>query len=216
MIKLDIPYRNQHENKVANDCGPACCAMAAGITVDDALARLNRPAAERNKPTVFGDLIRILHSCGIDSTFKRPYYLAQIRENLAAGRPSILLAHYDMAVEKPERPFPYSHFFLAVGYDDSGIIVHDSNWAGDGGAYLRLGSERLTAAMRSPGWGNMPFQGLVVERVYSFLETAVPAGNGDNETAERLAAELEAQIARADRAVAVLDQIGELLRTYEA
>jgi hypothetical protein len=217
MLKLNIPYLSQHANKTTNDCGPACCAMLAGATVDEALDRLGRPAQDRGKPAAIGELIRLLRSYGIDSTYKRPYYLVDIREHLDAGQPSILLANYELAVENPERPFAFAHFFLAVGYDDDGMFVHDPNWTGDKGAYLHLDSARLERAMRSPGWGNMPFQGVVVTRPYPFLREVVveeappPVVNDDTAAIEQVIAELEKALERADGAERVLRDILEMV-----
>jgi hypothetical protein len=150
--------------------------MAASVGLDAVLARLGRPGAERNKPVLFADLIQILRSYGMKSEYKRPLYLPQIKSYLAEGMPVILLANIEPAVEKPG-PFSHDHFILAVGYNNCGLYVHNSNWPSNFGAYLWLPDELVDAAMRQPGWGNIPFQGLLIQQEYPFLagvETSLP------------------------------------------
>ena len=174
MIKLDIPYLSQHENKVSNGGSLACVAMAAGVGLDAVLARLGRPGAERNKPVLFADLIRILRSYGINSEYKRPLYLPQIKSYLAEGMPVILLANIEQAVEKPG-PFSTGQFILAVGYNNIGLYVHNSSWTGNVGTYLWLPDALVDTAMRQPGWGNIPFQGLLIQQAYPFLAGTEPS-----------------------------------------
>lgn len=42
-MKLQIDFKTQQGNAARNDCGAACVAMLAGVTVDDALLVANKP-----------------------------------------------------------------------------------------------------------------------------------------------------------------------------
>lgn len=217
MIKLDIPYKSQLTNTSRNDCGAAVSAMLTGVSVDRILEIIEQP---KDKALLFRDIERALASFGITAYHKRPIYIPQIKAELTLGHPMVILANYSV-VRQPQTKFDGAHFFLAVGCDGEAVYVHDPLWNGDKGAYLRLDDGSLDYAMKQPGWGNQGYQCLVIERVYPLAAaTAVDAlpdlPPGTRVLIERLTAESKAQTARADKAAAVLNQIGELLRDYEA
>lgn len=226
MIKLKISHISQHTNQVSKDCGAAVLAELANTTLDDvmgtsALLRIDMPLS-------FQEVYKLLTYYGITHHYVAGLTVEQIRHGLAKGLPTIILASYRQ-VPNRQSSFTGAHWFLAVGYDENGVFVHDSNWWGQRvkeGEYLYLPDGLLHEMMADPSggdpdWQARPFQGIVINEMYPFLKAAgeETAVTHDDETAamlERLLAELATQTARADKAVAVLNQIGELLRDYEA
>lgn len=170
MIKLDIPYKSQLENKARNDCGAAAGAMLTGVSVDRFLEIVEQPP---DKALTFADIMRGLEHFGITWQYKRPLYLPVVKSELALGHPVVILANYSV-VPRPQVSFDGAHYFLAVGCDEEGVLVHDPLWRDERGAYLRLADGPLDYAMKQPGWGNQAYQGLIVERVYPFVGKEAP------------------------------------------
>lgn len=222
MTKLKIPYISQHINQVKADCGAACIAMLASTDLDDVIGT----AALLNitMPLSFQEAYKLLAYYGLGHHYLAGLTVEQVKHHLEQGRPSILLANY-RPVPNRQSTFTGAHWFLAVGYDETGVFVHDPNWWGQRvkeGEYLCLGDELLRGMMADPSggdpeWKAWPFQGIIIHDVYPFWESTKEEPAEDSATTiKRLMAELETQTARADKAVATLDRIGVLLRGYEA
>ena len=192
-IKLDVPYRSQHHNKIRNDCGAACVAMLVNKSVDEVLTAIDQPP---HRPLSFAHLFAALRHYGVACEFVQPLMIPRIKGEITDGHPVILLANYT-AVERPQSQFDGAHFFLGVGVTEGGVLVHDPNWQGDRidrGYYLALPDERLEEAMRQPGWGNQPYQGIVINRVYPSRGGAPPPPPPVEDTLAAVTAELRIQL----------------------
>lgn len=138
---LNIAYKSQYDPDAAasrNDCGPACLAMiinalGAAATTD---AVFRRTGAPPEGYVSMAQLMRVGESYGVPMEYRKGWALGELRAMLDLGRPLIALVHYAAFSElqpgiSTQSPFKGPHFVLAVGYEDTSVIVHDPLWVGE-------------------------------------------------------------------------------------
>lgn len=171
VLLTDIPHIPQvgaGADGFRGDCGPACVAMAVNglmdrdITVDQASIACGHTTDKRS--TGFGQLSSALTYYGLSPNYRRPIRAAEIREELAEGRPAICLLHYDGLAYKKQVDYHGWHFVLAVGCDGTGIIIHDPLFYGqraEEGAFIIVADAMLETAMSYDNL-NMHHQALAI------------------------------------------------------
>jgi hypothetical protein len=169
-VLLNVPWVGQNtpantDDYSNSDCGPAAVCMwlrSRGVTVsvDDVSRATGKPAGYTY--TVFADLDRAANRYGLDLRHMfGTVTLAGIREQIDAGRPAILLVHYQSLPEKWDLGYNASHWILVVGYSTDGFLYHDSYWPTEaGGKYIPITDEQLNAALTNVTKnGNKAYQG---------------------------------------------------------
>lgn len=190
MIKLNVLHVSQYGNVTTNDCGGAVLSMLAGLSLDEVIeVGLDIGVV---MPMSFQEAYKLLRHYAIPFQYKGGLSVLEIKDSIRNGFPVIVLANYGM-IPKSERQssFTGAHWFLAVGFDDDGVFVHDSNWWGDRtdeGAYAYHSNERFARMMAKPGgddprWAANPDQGIIIRRPYPVLsETGHDDPDDDAET----------------------------------
>ena len=173
VLLLAMPHKRQFgkdADERINDCFPACIAMLADITVDN--AAIITQADHPNQYVTIARGIQALRYYGIRSRYERPLTNDALRGYLAARQPVILLIKY-AAVPSHLRGVPTftgSHFILANGHDANGIFYHDPLQAT---GYSYLTDKQLERAMSAfDKFENLPYQAVVIEQEYHELEPA--------------------------------------------
>lgn len=168
-MKLEIDFVSQQGNATRNDCGAACVAMCAGVPVDKVLRAIDHP---KDKPLAFGDIGRALVAYRLQHEYIRPLHLPDMRRWLTAGHPIIALVGYGELPpsQRAVQSFDGAHFVVVAGFTVDGFLVHDPLWPDERGAYRLWSLETMGAALARPGWGNMPMQGMVVQRAYEIVQ----------------------------------------------
>lgn len=167
-MKLDIPHKSQLGNNRRNDCGAAVLAMLIDSNATAVLEALNHP---KDKPLSIHDLLRALASqrFGIPTYYDSTLDVIRVRAALSQRWPVIVLANYGLLPQSAKRiQFDGAHYFLAVGEMETAIYLHDP-LAPEGEGFTAVSDATLTAMIRSPGWGNMPNQGIVLKRPFPVL-----------------------------------------------
>jgi nucleoid-associated protein YgaU len=168
MVKLSIPYRSQWAGDAVNhnaDCGPTCVAMilnyrGVSISPDGVYDYIDTPKGPEDY-TTFTELILATRANGAKLNWRqhknREDAFNNLRANLDAGNPAIVLVKY-----LPWRPvlgnkFDFGHFVVATGYDEAAdgtghIYMHDplfGLWvSADKGAHYPMPYDLFAA-----GWG---------------------------------------------------------------
>lgn len=208
---LAIPHLSQRgpgADASSNDCGPAVVAMAVSglyepIDVDTA----GRACGQvKNQTTQFYQLINGLKRFGLETTLRNEMqangriYPVEIRDEIEKGNPVVLLVWYPSLTYRKQIDYKGWHFVLAVGYEETGIIIHDplfgEQWR-KRGAFIRVHDNELKLAQVGNG-KNLPYQGLIIHAPTP--PALVEADPGDM-TEEAMAAE----IARLNNMVGELD-----------
>ncbi|MBN1313555.1 MAG: C39 family peptidase [Anaerolineae bacterium] len=162
---LQVPYKSQSSATAgysANDCGPACIAMMLAATGRDVTidSLYRHPSIAGNRGGIaIGALMTLSKAYGIPLKFER-LTLDSLKEKIDSGRPVMVLADYKPIVDNHLNGVAtnglFGHFPLVVGYDDDSIIVHDSYWKTDGGAYRHWPTAVFNKAWAGGlgSWGN--------------------------------------------------------------
>lgn len=145
-MKLNIPIISQQGNNTANDCGPACVAMLAGVTIEKVMQ------AVAHTPGEMMPLAKIMRALGAyrlhheHSTALSPTLL---RESLARGWPVIALVGYGRLPHELKAVEGYNgnHYVVITGWYAGGFYVHDPLWPSDLGAWREWPESDLVAAL---------------------------------------------------------------------
>lgn len=160
-VSLPVPYLSQWgqgAGRSNGDCGPATVAMIARyytgleVTVDAAAIACGQPPG--SSFITWSQLREGLNQFSVANPYRTGLTLAQIRSELDAGHPIILLVHYGAIEGRQDVNFTGGHFFIAVGYgaDEQGnyFLVNDSNFWGERateGDHRRVSATVLENAM---------------------------------------------------------------------
>lgn len=134
-VYLDVPYFSQlsaSANDFNNDCLAACARMVAEYVWQskglkpNTLLSVNDFAHEimttdTTQPT--SDGAYLLSGMGMPATVRADLTLSNIRAELIAGRPPIMLCAYKYIF--PSDSFDGGHFVVVTGINDQSVICHD-------------------------------------------------------------------------------------------
>ncbi|MFG6098908.1 C39 family peptidase [Leptothoe sp. ISB3NOV94-8A] len=133
--KLPVMYFSQRDNaaQAHRTCNTASCWMGALYMKtalweecgEDQNADLNfyLPKVETYGDTTdHGAQTRALSSLGVESAWHTTLSMNDVKKELDAGRPVVLGVLHKGPVSSPRGG---GHMILAVGYDDSGMFIHD-------------------------------------------------------------------------------------------
>ncbi|ESA35880.1 peptidase m15 family [Leptolyngbya sp. Heron Island J] len=133
--KLPVMYFSQRDNaaQAHRTCNTASCWMGALYMKtslwedcdEDENADLNfyLPKVETYGDTTdHGAQTRALSSLGVDSAWHTTLSMKDVKKEIDAGRPVVLGVLHKGHVSSPRGG---GHMILAVGYDDSGMFIHD-------------------------------------------------------------------------------------------
>jgi hypothetical protein len=169
MVKLSVPYRSQWADDAVNhdaDCGPTCVAMILNyrgvpITPDGVYDFIDAPKGPGDY-TTFTELILAARANGAKLNWRqyddREQAFANLRANLDAGNPAIVLVKYLPWKSTLGNEFDFGHFVVATGYDEKAdstghIFMHDplfGLWvAAEKGAHYAMPNDLFAA-----GWGS--------------------------------------------------------------
>ena len=169
MVKLTVPYRSQWADDAANhnaDCGPTCVAMILNyrgvpMTPDGVYDFIDEPKGPEDY-TTFSELILATRANGAKLNWRqydnREEAFSNLRANLDAGNPAIVLVKYLPWKSALGNKFDFGHFVVATGYDGAAdgtghIFMHDplfGLWvAAEKGAYCAMSNDLFAA-----GWGS--------------------------------------------------------------
>lgn len=134
-VYLDVPYFSQlsaSANDFNNDCLAACCRMLAEyawrskdlkpntlLTVNDFAHKI----MTADTPQPVSDGTYLLNGMGIGAVQRADLTLANIRAELIAGRPPLMLCVYKYIY--PADSFDGGHFVVVTGINDENVICHD-------------------------------------------------------------------------------------------
>lgn len=201
--KLAIPHlaqRGMGADASRNDCGPAVVAMAvAGLTDQDVdVDAAGRACGQKkDQTTQFYQLENGLRHYGLEAVLRNELqadgriYPEEIRAEIGKGNPVILVVWYPFLSYRKQIDYKGWHFVLAVGYDETGIFIHDplfgETWR-QRGAFVHVPDAELKQAQVGNG-KNLPYQGMIVVSPAPLVTEAdeVPL---DLKTGEAMAAEL--------------------------
>lgn len=163
-MRLNIPFYSQKENKYRNDCGAAVIACLADRPVDDVLRCVG---IENNRQFAFNDMYFGLRYFGLRYLFRNNLTPDSLRLQLDLDYPVILLIAYD-ALPKDLQAirFAGTHWCLVTGYEGDLFYVHDPLRTAAEGGHQIWPADALYAAMQDRRHGNLPCQGLIVQRPY--------------------------------------------------
>ncbi|MFL7837831.1 MAG: C39 family peptidase [Candidatus Promineifilaceae bacterium] len=141
MIKLSVPYRSQWADDAVNhnaDCGPTCVAMILNyrgvpMTPDGVYDFIDEPKGPEDY-TTFSELILAARANGVKLNWRqydnRQEAFANLRANLDAGNPAIVLVKYLPWKSVLGNEFDFGHFVVAVGYDDAASLTPGASLPG--------------------------------------------------------------------------------------
>lgn len=178
-VNILVPYLSQWgegANRSPGDCGPACAAMLVHHytdqrpTVDEVAIAAGQP--EGSHYTTLTQLTTGAAHYGLTLKWHRPILLDDIRAELDAARPILMLIHYGALPDRLDQNYTGGHFVLVVGYghDEGGafFLINDPDWWGprrDEGDHWRITPDELGAAISQCHLdGNRDNQGLLVVR----------------------------------------------------
>ena len=133
-VALPIPWQSQlgaSANYAPGDCGPACWASWArylghdGVTPDQVSARTGlRPGYNYSMPA---HLIRAARHWGHNLYWRRDLSIDDLRAEIDAGQPCIVLVHYGSLPHdvRYDKKYTSGHWLLIIGYDDNNVIYLD-------------------------------------------------------------------------------------------
>jgi ABC-type bacteriocin/lantibiotic exporter with double-glycine peptidase domain len=135
-VLLNVPYGSQWATtaqRSVGDCGIACLSMVAAsrgidFTVDEILTLAELPGG-RSTYSMW-ELKKAAQAIGVTLTIKVPAYWADIKSEIKAGKPVIVLHRYG-ELEGNQDTFTGAHFSVVVGFDGTDVIVNDPNFWGD-------------------------------------------------------------------------------------
>lgn len=147
-----VPWLSQLGNDAAfarGDCGPAVLAMwlrsfGHDVTVDDVSRQsgLGRGFSF----TMPAHLIRAARHFDLDLYWRRYLDLWDLRNELDAGRPCIVLVNYPSLETKYDPVYTYGHWLLLVRYTVGYFYYHDPYWLDDRGANIEISNTLLSYA----------------------------------------------------------------------
>lgn len=145
-MKLNIPIISQQGNNTANDCGPACVAMLAGVTIDKVMTAVAHPPGEMMP---LAKIMRALGAYRLHHEHSTALSPALLRESLARGWPVIALVGYGAlpATLKADTRYNLNHYVVISGFYDSGFYVHDPLWPSDLGSWREWPETALCEAL---------------------------------------------------------------------
>ena len=172
-VVLDVPWLSQLGPDAAfapGDCGPACLAMwinylgQASVTVDD-VSKQSR-LDEGFKYTMPAHLIWAARHWNIDLYWQRYLEIDDLKAELDAGQPCIVLAEYDWLPHRYDASYAKSHWLLVIGYDSDSVFYHDPYWRSEfSGANIDIGYQDFFTAWRNvTESGNSERQALRIRR----------------------------------------------------
>lgn len=163
---ISAPYHNQFDGTIwaESNCGPTTLAMALGalgVTADQLTLRTvadrQMGAHNPNNGTTWESLAYAAHQYGVstDGLYTtgrslRSWTLDDLKNELAQGRPVMLLVRFWDLPDHLQSTFAGDHYILALGFDQDGnLIYHDSAMHGDG-SYRTISPARLMKAWSEP------------------------------------------------------------------
>lgn len=153
MKTIEVPYVNQQENSIRNDCGPACACMVIlaytgeQVAIEDYYKELN---IATGSPQSVDDLIRFMgrHNVFVDDI--RNCTISNLRYWIDNGQPFIALVTYKPLSSSGITYYPgtFNHFVVVVGYDQDipCVVIHDPYWPDGRGSYLVVPTEVFAEA----------------------------------------------------------------------
>lgn len=164
MIKLNVPCKSQLDNKYNpyGACNVTSCAMVVefmnpGVNYRDSSGNecqledviyeeMLRIGLNRHLPT---DLVKIMAKFNTKSIFKSQTTIDKVKRHLDKGFPCITHGYFTT----------FGHIIVIVGYDETGLIVHDpyGEWFESGyrtdlsGAYLHYSYDLIRRACAYDG-----------------------------------------------------------------
>jgi len=167
----NVPYVSQNEPDTAftnNDCGSASCVgLLAAENTKTTLRKFMQDAdIVHNRVTEYYEIRRGVQAYGMDLKHIRPMHLSSVLNYvIEKKKPVMTLVYRHQLIPGKD----YGHFLNVIGYQlqdwDLRIVVHDS----DGKPFTEYPALQFAKALGSVGFnglgGNMPFQGMVIERV---------------------------------------------------
>lgn len=164
---IAVPYRSQEDpdaGRYRNDCGAACVGMLLdwqGVHLTTNALAAQTTLAQHDDGLTCWQLAALLNKNGVPARV-RTLHLADLRAELDAGRPVILLVWYGH-IPNRQATFSGGHFFVVVGYDEDSFYVNDPDWWGarrNEGNGFRVPAAALDNALR---YSEVPYQCVVVQ-----------------------------------------------------
>lgn len=168
---LGVPWVSQLGPGAAfapGDCGPAAVTMIlhyyglVSLTVDDISKQTGQ--AQGFRYTGAATLMRIMRGYGFDTYWKRYLDLDDLRAEIDADHPCIVLVQYNRLPSRVryDSGYKFGHWPLVVGYTETGIVYHDSYFPSTaGGAFVEITNDEFDLAWKStPESGNSPRQAI--------------------------------------------------------
>jgi len=167
----DVPYKSQEDTDARgfrNDCGPACVAMLDAyyfqrkVRVDD-LSRQTSLAGNDSGLSV-EQVAQLLTKQGLTARIAVNPSVDQLRAELKAGRPPILLIRYGDIPKRENIHDTSGHFVILTGIDEPQATVNDPDWYGaemaQGKDFPVALADLMRAIASSPDAGKVIFTAL--------------------------------------------------------
>ncbi len=175
MAKIEgIPYVSQWEqggNLSIGDCGIASVAMLAHWlgrteTIDQIIIQAGLPYPRSTYS--FAEVMQAGKKVGVQLSVRQNFGVNELKQSIDAGKPVIPLVWYPSFTGN--QISAAAHFFVVLGYDEAGVIVHDSNYLRNGGANRRIPwaeYEQSIGPLLKQKSGNNAYQAMVMENPLS-------------------------------------------------
>jgi len=139
-IKVDVPYRSQHDQDAQSftgDCGPACVAMLLDWNGRDRNVPIDRLAREAGmgaskNATNANDLRAIAERHGLVIDRAVGLLLVDLEYQIRCGMPFIALVNYaDFGLNRQDTNYNSTHWVVVVGFDAQSVYINDADyWSG--------------------------------------------------------------------------------------
>ncbi len=162
--KLNVVYKSQLTTgalKFKNDCGAAVVGMMVdtynnvSTYIDDIYLKI-RPSGWDSFLSVY-EIRNVLGKYNIPSNIRWTHNLQDIRNNIDAGKPSIVVIKYSYLQQAgyadKNVSFTGIHYVLAVGYNNDEIIIHDPLYYDNKGAFIHIPNIVFQKALNDPSCG---------------------------------------------------------------
>lgn len=163
-FKIPVPFRTQLDGAVFQEanCGPAALAMvlqAFGMVQNNADLRWRSHTHQGTLHEDTGTALQFLARVGRDFGLNpiglyegkrfHQWSVSEIREQVAAGRPVIPLAHYRLLPGHETSMYDWDHYIVIYGVDGDRFLYHDPVYPTEGEQMSRwITAEQLAWAMK--------------------------------------------------------------------
>lgn len=139
-----------------------CAWKGITVTPDQMIIRAGLPIGRHSY--TFGQIMRAADTVGLALAVKPSATWDVIRAELDRNRPVVTLCRYG-EISNNQDDFDGSHFVTVVGYDETGVYIHDPDWwppRREEGANRRVPLGEFERAIGSAlvATGNQPYQSL--------------------------------------------------------